>query len=62
MSTEDSRDGPGAGAPKAAIPAPAVKRWKASELLEGAREAVIEHGGDVYRLRLTANNRLILTK
>jgi hemin uptake protein HemP len=32
------------------------------ELLAGAREAVIVHGGERYRLRLTANHKLILTK
>jgi len=32
------------------------------ELLAGAREAIIVHGGERYRLRLTANHKLILTK
>lgn len=32
------------------------------DLLAGGRELVIRHAGEVYRLRLTANNRLILTK
>lgn len=27
-----------------------------------AREIVIEHGGDEYRLRITSNDKLILTK
>jgi Hemin uptake protein hemP len=34
-----------------------------SELLFGAqREIVIEHAGSLYRLRITQNNKLILTK
>jgi len=31
-------------------------------LLNGRRELAIRHGADVYRLRLTASNKLILTK
>ncbi|ATQ70369.1 MULTISPECIES: hemin uptake protein HemP [Methylosinus] len=32
------------------------------ELLGEAREALILHAGERYRLRITANNKLILTK
>ena len=38
------------------------RRLKVSELLEGEREAILEHGGQDYRLRITANGKLILTK
>ena len=31
-------------------------------LLAGRRELVIDHGGQHYRLRLTRNDKLILTK
>lgn len=31
-------------------------------LLGGAREVVIRHGAEAYRLKLTQNDRLILTK
>jgi hemin uptake protein HemP len=31
-------------------------------LLRGAREVIILHGGEAYRLRLTRNDKLILTK
>jgi hemin uptake protein HemP len=31
-------------------------------LLKGRRELAIRHGADVYRLRLTSSNKLILTK
>ena len=39
-----------------------VKRIAVSELLSGGREAVLLHDGDEYRLRLTSNGKLILTK
>ncbi|HWM82350.1 MAG TPA: hemin uptake protein HemP [Pseudolabrys sp.] len=32
------------------------------DLFSGARELTITHGSDVYRLRLTSQNKLILTK
>jgi hemin uptake protein HemP len=31
-------------------------------LFHGAREIIIAHGDETYRLRLTAQNKLILTK
>jgi hemin uptake protein HemP len=31
-------------------------------LFQGAREITIAHGDETYRLRLTAQNKLILTK
>lgn len=31
-------------------------------LLAGRRELIIRHGTETYRLRLTASNKLILTK
>jgi hemin uptake protein HemP len=33
-----------------------------ADLLGAEREAILLHNGDRYRLRVTANNRLILTK
>jgi hemin uptake protein HemP len=33
-----------------------------SELLAGEGEAILEHDGQDYRLRITANGKLILTK
>ncbi len=32
------------------------------DLLRGGREVLIRHGGEVYRLRHTRNDKLILTK
>ncbi len=37
-------------------------RIKASELLKGRREVILEQDGQEYRLRLTSNGKLILTK
>ncbi|MCZ7593750.1 MAG: hemin uptake protein HemP [Hyphomicrobium sp.] len=33
-----------------------------SDILQGGREAILEHDGQDYRLRITANGKLILTK
>jgi hemin uptake protein HemP len=37
-------------------------RIDSRDLFIGTREVTIAHGSDVYRLRLTAQNKLILTK
>ena len=37
-------------------------RIDSRELFVGTREIMIGHGGELYRLRLTAQNKLILTK
>jgi hemin uptake protein HemP len=37
-------------------------RITSGRLLAGARELVIEHAGQEYHLRLTRNDKLILTK
>jgi hemin uptake protein HemP len=39
-----------------------LTRWTSSQLLAGQRESVIEHNGVEYRLRLTGQGKLILTK
>jgi hemin uptake protein HemP len=39
-----------------------LRRLKVSELLAGEREVILEHNGQEYRLRITANDKLILTK
>ncbi len=38
-----------------------VKRVSSAGLMDGGRELEIEHGGRVYRLRITQLNKLILT-
>ncbi|MFA6228879.1 MAG: hemin uptake protein HemP [Rhodanobacter sp.] len=43
--------------------APNITRRVSSQLLlDGARELVIQHQGGEYHLRLTRNDKLILTK
>jgi len=37
-------------------------RIESSDLFVGTREIIIGHGADIYRMRLTALNKLILTK
>jgi len=39
-----------------------VARVPSESLFAGKTEVVIAHGGETYRLRLTRQNRLILTK
>jgi len=51
---------PGGKTPPAQAARP--RRLKVSELLGGDREAILEHDGQEYRLRITANGKLILTK
>ena len=58
---------PPAVAVAAVVAAPAVNAANAllvesGALLRGAREVLIRHGGEVYRLRHTRNDKLILTK
>lgn len=48
--------------PVARLATPERPRYDSDDLLQGAREAVIEHGGEIYRLRLTGSGKLYLTK
>lgn len=41
---------------------PEPPRIAISDLLAGCRECIIVHDGSDYRLRITANGKLILTK
>lgn len=43
-------------------PADGLLRWTTAALFSGAREVIIEHAGAEYRLRLTSQDKLILTK
>ncbi|MEP9349130.1 hemin uptake protein HemP [Xanthobacter sp. KR7-225] len=57
---------PGRGAGTADAPARAIpvidQRIDSADLFRAGRIVIIDHGGETYRLRLTAQNRLILTK
>jgi hemin uptake protein HemP len=41
---------------------PGLRRLSVAALLAGDREVILEHDGQDYRLRITANGKLILTK
>jgi hemin uptake protein HemP len=40
----------------------ADNRLNSRDLFAASREIIISHGDEIYRLRLTAQNKLILTK
>lgn len=46
----------------AVAPEAPARRISSQSLLEGGRELVIQHQGNEYHLRLTRNDKLILTK
>lgn len=51
--------------PRPALPSPTpatARRVSSHALLEGEHELVIQHQGSEYHLRLTRNDKLILTK
>lgn len=43
-------------------PASRPRRVRIEDLLGGGRELIIEHRNEEYRLRMTSNSKLILTK
>lgn len=51
-----------AAGPVAATAGSAAGPVESRALLNGAREVLIHHAGEVYRLRHTRNDKLILTK
>lgn len=58
-----SNERPGRVQSDASPPNTAQRRVIAStELLRGAVEVLIDHGGETYRLRLTRSGKLILQK
>lgn len=67
MSGEFPSSGPKRGGAPPADPSRseatgALPRWSAEEICGPGGEALIVLDGDVYRLRITARRRLILTK
>ena len=44
------------------VPADRPPIYSSDELFRGQKEAWIEHGGEMYRLRVTSRGNLILTK
>lgn len=60
--TPDPQSGsPAAGSEQRQI-AMSANRIDARELFNDTREIFIAHGKEIYRLRLTSQNKLILTK
>jgi hemin uptake protein HemP len=57
-----SRDDAEQTKPQPAAATPKLRRLKVSDLLAGDREVILDHDGQDYRLRITANGKLILTK
>lgn len=51
-----------AGKEGLAVKAGERRRFSSAELFSDSKELLIEHGGDEYRLRITRQNKLILTK
>ena len=54
--------GKSADAAGAAADAASPRRLSLETLLAGRREVIIQHRGEDYRLRLTSNDKLLLTK
>ncbi len=48
--------------PLQAVAPSAMPSVESRNLLQGASEVLIQHGNEVYRLRHTRNDKLILTK
>jgi hemin uptake protein HemP len=48
--------------PPGSADSPRAAVFTSDELLQGRREAWIEHRGEMYRLRLTGSGKLYLTK
>ncbi len=51
-----------AAEPEPAETGPSPPVVESTTLMGGRRELIIRHGKDTYRLRVTASNKLILTK
>jgi hemin uptake protein HemP len=62
MSSKDAVDRDGREQAMPETQPPKVVRLRVAELLGDAREAILEHGSQAYRLRITHSGKLILTK
>lgn len=60
--SDDKTPAPAPAPAPAPTPAPAPRTYESTELLAGAREVLIHHAGETYRLRVTRNDKLILQK
>ena len=62
MTQSRQGDARAAGLPAAEAEASGPPRLDVNDLFAGSREAVLVHRGTEYRLRITSNDKLILTK
>ena len=60
--TEEPQPMSGSLEPTAWVDAPVHRSISSHDLMAGERVIIIRHGKDEYRLRLTASDKLILTK
>lgn len=61
MATKENEKS-GTSQPDSSVPANPMPRFRSSDLFDGGRRLVIQHGNEEYCLQLTRNERLILTK
>jgi hemin uptake protein HemP len=62
MPSNEARKPQGSTAQSKSAQAAHVPSLRAADLFGDARELILEHNGQMYRLRITANDKLILTK
>ena len=64
LTKEDTCGRPGetGGASRLAVQGRTIRRTTTEDLLQGGNELIIAHRGEEYRLRITSNGKLILTK
>jgi hemin uptake protein HemP len=58
----DTKAGRPSVPPAGTAPESGPRRIDLTSILRGDREVIIAHGVDEYRLRLTSNDKLLLTK
>ncbi|MBI4565409.1 MAG: hemin uptake protein HemP [Planctomycetes bacterium] len=58
----EDKHSPRRDAPRITASGSTRKVVRVEELLNGVQEAILNHGGEEYRLRITRNGKLILTK
>ncbi|MBS0202583.1 MAG: hemin uptake protein HemP [Planctomycetes bacterium] len=61
-SHEGPPPGPHKGPPTGDCVESSLPEFDSADLLQGGNEVLIRHAGEVYRLRLTRNDKLILQK
>jgi hemin uptake protein HemP len=62
VSSSTPHETPRGAATAGTSPEPERRVWTTDQLLGQEREVLIQHGDDVYRLRITRHGKLILYK